>query len=56
MTKTDEPDDGLSCDPCKQWRCHECEGGACWHDCPDGDQAVHPAGTHTINLPAQEAS
>ncbi|QLQ37970.1 hypothetical protein [Micromonospora robiginosa] len=30
----DEPDDGLTCDPCKEGRCHECEGGCCWHGCP----------------------
>jgi len=27
----------MTCLPCKQWRCYECEGGACWHDCPDND-------------------
>jgi hypothetical protein len=30
-----EPDDGLTCDPCKDRHCGQCEGGACWHECPD---------------------
>ncbi|HEY9415194.1 MAG TPA: hypothetical protein VIQ30_10575 [Pseudonocardia sp.] len=45
MTDLPEPDDGLTCGPCKQWRCYECEGGACWHECPDDSDLPTPTPT-----------
>lgn len=46
-------DDGLTCLPCKEWRCYDCEGGCCWHECvsDEYDPADDDRDVVTVELP-----